>query len=127
MGESRRGTTVYGQSLAVPRYRQGRRFLVGLGIGLIPAALGILNGFLSCPAALLTDGYMCADSHQQLAGWLFVIGLGLDVLDLLVALVFLFFRSVRFIGLGLLLMTLAGPFIGLAGYELIAIAQHPFH
>ena len=103
----------------------GRAFLLGLALGLIPIALMLLFGFTSCPVIGLADGYICHDTNQAIGGWLFVIAVAVYGVEALVMLVCLFIRPARLVALGLLVPLIAGPFVGVLGFEVIALARHP--
>lgn len=103
----------------------GRRFLLGLALGLIPIILMLLFGFTSCPAIGIAGGYRCSDPNQAIGGWLFVTASAIYSAEALAMLVCLFIRPARLVALGLLVPLIGGPFVGLLGFETIALARHP--
>lgn len=103
----------------------GQRFLLGLALGLIPIVLMLLFGFTSCPMIGMADGYRCSDPHQDIGGWLFVFAVAIYGIEALAMLVCLFIRPARLVALGMLAPLIAGPFVGVLGFEMIAIARHP--
>lgn len=94
-------------------------------MGLIPIILMLMFGFTSCPMVGMTDGYICYDPHQAIGGWLFVIAVAVYGVEALAMLVCLCIRPARLVALGMLAPLLAAPFVGILGFELIALARHP--
>lgn len=103
----------------------GRRLLLGFALGLIPIVLMLLFGFTSCPMVGMADGYICYDQHQDIGGWLFVFAAAIYGAEALATFVCLFIRPARQVALGMLVPLIAGPFVGILGFETIAIARHP--
>lgn len=103
----------------------GQRFLLGLTLGLIPIALMLLFGFTSCPVVGMADGYRCSDPHQDIGSWFFVFAVAIYGVEALAMLVCLFIRPARLVALGMLVPLIAGPFVGVLGFEVIALARHP--
>lgn len=103
----------------------GRRFLLGLALGLIPIALMLLFGFTSCPVVGMADGYLCSDPHQAIGSWFFLAAIAIYGIEALAMLVCLFIRPLRLVALGMLVTLIVGPFVGVLGFETIAIVRHP--
>ncbi|HKS71253.1 MAG TPA: hypothetical protein VJQ45_12585 [Ktedonobacterales bacterium] len=103
----------------------GQRFLLGVALGLIPILLMLLFGFTSCPVVGMADGYRCSDPNQDIGSWFFVFAVAIYGVEALAMLVCLFIRPARLVALGMLAPLLAGPFVGVLGFEMIAIARHP--
>jgi hypothetical protein len=105
--------------------RDGWQFPLGLALGLIPIGLMLLFGFTSCPMMMMADGYICYDPNQTVGSWLFVFAVAIYGIEALATLVCLFIRPARMVALGMLVPLIVGPYVGVYGFEVIALARHP--
>jgi hypothetical protein len=97
-----------------PKPRNLRRYLVGLGIGLVPVLVYWLSGVFICPYGYYSG--VCPGPHDaNLSNFLYGAGIVLYLVSVVAALALLFNRAYRFVGYGMLTMVFVDPIIGVAG------------
>ena len=105
-----------------PPAHNGRRYLLGLGLGFVPVLLAIISGVFSYPLFTYNASgpYDPGLSNGLLSGAAILYGIAIIAM-----IVCLFNKEVRFIGYGLLTMVLIGPIVAVVGCSVISSATHP--
>jgi len=101
----------------------GRRYLLGLALGLIPVLMEWLSGLFTC--SFVSSTTCSGPNSPALAGLFLGAGLVLYAAVFLGMLVSLFVESVRYVGYGLLTMVFVAPIIAVVGCTTIINAAHP--
>jgi hypothetical protein len=107
-----------------PPTHNGRKYLLGLGLGLTPVEFVWLSGIFACGLACLNVYSYSGINNPGLSNFFFYAGLILYVVEIVLMIVFLSVRTVRFIGYGLLTMVLIGPVVAVVGCSVITSATH---
>lgn len=105
----------------------GRKYLIGIGIGFIPVALLWLYGAVSCPF-LASCRYVSSGviGPQWLTSAMSISAFTSYAFIFLAMIVLLSMPQNRFIGYGLLTMVLIAPIVGVVGCLVISGATHPY-
>lgn len=111
--------------LPTPRpAHNGRRYLLGLGLGCVPVLLVWLSGVFAYEVPFnysTTSG----PNIPELSSFFYIAGLILYVAAIIAMIACLSVKRVRFIGYGLLTMVLIAPIVAVVGCSAITSATHP--
>ncbi len=113
------------ESSPQPPRHNGRRYLLGLGLGFIPVVFEWLSGLFVCVVIVCVNlHHYTRSNYPDLASFFSTAGLILYGVEILVMIPFLRTEAVRFVGYGMLTMVLIGPVVAVIGCSIISSAAY---